>query len=434
VTYGHEKQKLPRVAWFSRFNREGKSPISSFAAYTSDTLLPIVHQGFEVDLYGKEDGEVNTQRIRHYLSALRHHKEDPYDLFFYNLDDSEESNFIRMHMGVMPGVTLFHDLLLKSEDPAPLTFSVWPELLKEFNFGSNAVSVKKYGQPDRGAFAFREIALSPISLFASPRLVGEARRLAKESLARIPNFMGTDKLYLPYPVTVPRHMQPVRDSNSAPRIGFFGAPSIENRAAKVCQAMRDIKGEFVWMLPSASLIQAKEMAHEYGLLNVTFVEDSSPLAWSRLVGGLDVAVHTYFSLYGTLGPCVQMSLATGVPTIVTSFAESEFLPNSVVFKVEPGHQEVNQIRATIQSILDLDRRELDVIGANCRAFAAENNSAEIVGRELCAVFSRARAILEPFYRRWSDVNSWGRSEVIAANLHDYDESLVGDTFKEMGWR
>ncbi len=434
MTYGHEKQKLPRVAWFSRFNREGRPTTSSFAAYVSDMLLPVVHQGFEVDLYGKEDGEVNSQRIRHYLSALRHHKENPYDLFFYNLDDSEESNFIRMHMGVVPGVTLFHDLLLKSEGPAPLTFSVWPELLKEFNLGLNSVSIKKYGQPDRGLFAFREVALSPISLFASPRLCNEARRLAKESLARIPNFMGSDKLYLPYPVSVPRHMRPVQDSNSAPRIGFFGAPSIENRAAKVCQALRDIKVELVWMLPSAALMQAKEMVQEYGLLNVTFVEESSPVGWSRLVGGLDVAVHTYFSLYGTVGPCVPISLAAGVPTIVTAFAESEFLPDSVVFKVEPGHQEVNQIKATIQSILDLDRRELDGIGSNGRAFAAENNSAEIVGRELCAVFSRAREILAPFYKRWSDVNTWGRSEVIAANLSDYEESLVGKIFNEMGWR
>jgi hypothetical protein len=429
-----EKQRLPRIAWFSRFNRDGAAASSSVSAYLTDVSLPIVQQGFEVDLYDREEGHLNNQKIRSYLSALRYHQEDPYSLFFYQLEDSSECNFIKMHMGILPGVTLFHDLLFQSEGPPPLTFSVWPELIKEFNLGLNKVSVKKYPQPDTGPFAYREVALAPISVYSSPRLCSEARRNGKESIARLPQFIGSDKIYLPHPVTVSRHINPVSSDSALPRIGFFGAPSIENRAAKVLQALRDIKAELVWMLPKTDVSRARELTQEYGLLNVSFIEDDSPTGWSKLVPSLDIAIHTFFSMYGSVGPSLPISLAAGVPSVISDYAENDAIPDSVVFKVEPGFQEVLGIRETIQNILELSPVELDVIGANSRNYALENNSVEIVGRELSKVFARAIPALKGFYDRWAEVNRWGRSEVVAANFADYDTSLVGNIFAEMGWR
>jgi hypothetical protein len=139
-------------------------------------------------------------------------------------------------------------------------------------------------------------------------------------------------------------------------------------------------------------------------------------------------------MYGSVGPSLPISLAAGVPSVISDYAENDAIPDSVVFKVEPGFQEVLGIRETIQNILELSPVELDVIGANSRNYALENNSVEIVGRELSKVFARAIPALKGFYDRWAEVNRWGRSEVVAANFEDYDTSLVGNIFAEMGWR
>lgn len=422
-----------KIAWFSRFNTDKNPKSNSTSAYFSDVLIPILQNEFEIDLYGKEEGRLNDQRIRHFLSAIRHHSESPYDLFFYQLEDTSEANFIRMHLGAFPGVTLFHDVLFKSEGPPPLTFGVWPELLHAFNHGLCKVDIEKYGQPDRGPVAYRELSLSPFSLFSSSRLCGEARRLVPESLGRIPSTLGENKLYLPTPVHISKESSRVTRLDSTFRIGFAGSPGFENRAIKVLEAMREVPGELIWLLKQSEIPRAKELATDAGITRVTFLEGESPDSWSRIIPTLDVGIHTFFSVYGTPGPYLPITLSAGVPAIVTDFGEGELLPDEVALKIEPGHSEVLSLRENLITLSKLSEENRKVIGSAAREYAIENYSAPIVARELCHVLNRAASELKGFYSRWQEVGSWGRSQVISTNLHSYESSVVEPTFKEYGW-
>lgn len=422
-----------KVAWFSRFNTDKNPKSDSTSAYFSDVLIPILQNEFEIDLYGKEEGRLNDQRIRHFLSAIRHHRESPYDLFFYQLEDTSEANFIRMHLGAFPGLTLFHDVLFKSEGPPPLTFGIWPELLHAFNHGNCSVEIEKYGQPDRGPVAYRELSMSPFSIFSSSRLCGDARRLIPEVFGRIPSTLGENRLYLPTPVHILKESSRITRLDSAYRIGFVGSPGFENRSIKVLEAMREVPGELIWLLNKSEIPRAKELAADAGVSRVTYLEGDSPDSWSRIIPTLDVGIHTFFSVYGTPGPYLPITLASGVPAIVTDFGEGELLPDEVAFKVEPGHREVLSLRENLIALSNLSELEKQAIGTAAKEYAIENYSAPIVARELCHVFNRVAEELKSFYSRWQEVGNWGRKEVISANLQNYEPSLVEPTFKEFGW-
>lgn len=429
-----EKQRLPRIAWFSRFNQDALPPSASSSAYFSDVVLPIVHSAFEVDLFGKEEGRLNDQKILHYVTAGSRHKENPYDLFFYQLEDSQECDFIKIHLGLIPGVTLFHDIVWSTDVPPPLTFSVWREFLKAFNLGDNSVEIEKRKQPDFVAKPLREILLSPVSLYTSPRKCSWARTHAETCLARIPEFLGSDKIYLPYPVTVSRHINPVPSGDRQPRVGIYGSPTVESRIEKILQSLRDFSIELVWLTSEREVLRAKRLATEYGLTNVKIIPEDSLNAWGKILPSLDFTFLPYFGEKGGLGPKIALSLAAGVPTIVSDTDENTYLPDSVVFKVTPGDQEVLAFREYLKSLLDLSPRDLDILKANFRSYALENHAAEIVGRELCAVFTRAVTELKSLKSRWQEVTKKARADVVERNLADYDQSLVGSTFDEMGWR
>jgi len=429
-----EKQRLPRIAWFSRFNQDGKVATNSASAYCSEVLLPIVHRAFEVDLFGKDEGHFNDQRILHYATAGTRHKDNPYDLFFYQLEDSLECDFIKIHLGLIPGVTLFHDIAWSTDAPAPITFSVWREFLASFNLGDNSVAIPKYKQPDSGVSPLREILLSPISLYSSPSKCAWSRTYAKTSLARIPEFIGSDKIYLPYPVTVSRHINPVPSGKKQPRVGIYGEATTESRIEKILQALREFSVELVWLTPEIYVTKAERLLAEYGLRNTKIIPEDSLDSWVKMLPSFDVAFLPYHGEKGGLGPKIPMSLAAGVPTIVSDTEENRYLPESVVFKVSPGDQEVLGFKEYLHNLLALAPRDLDILKASFRGYALENHAAEIIGRELCAVFTRAILDLAGLKKRWQEVISKARADVIENNLQDYDESLVGPIFDEMGWR
>ena len=422
-----------RIAWFSIYNRDKAEKGASTSAYFSDVLLPKLHPNFDIDLYGYEEGRLNDQRIRHFLSASRYHLEEPYDLFFYQYEDSQAADFIRMQIGLMPGLTLFHDLLLKSECPPPLTFSVWPELVENFNKGINNVPIKS-PQPDRGPFAYREVSLAPVSLYSSQRLCGEARRHVSESLGRIPLALGATKIYLAHPVEMKLSLQQSEIQNDDIfRIGFVGHPGFENRAHKVLQALRNVDGELYWLLEKKDEAQALELLKEFSISKYKLFFGESPVAWQSIVNSLDVALHPLFSAYGTPRAYLAISLANGVPSIVTDFGDGEFLPDDIVFKITPGHQEVAFLRENIEAIRGLDSAKRHTLSEAAFRYAKENFSSDIIAAELGRIFEKITPEFKKIYSRWSELYSWARAEVVNENVAAYDQALIEPTFREFNW-
>ncbi|MDZ4785914.1 MAG: hypothetical protein SGJ02_07540 [bacterium] len=423
-----------RVAWFSPLNFDGKVRSSSTSAYFTDLVSNKLKTSFEIDFYTDADGEYQGTPTLNYLSFYQHHRKNPYSIVFYQFEDSKAANFVRMHLGLIPGITLFHDLLIKEEMPPPLTFSAWPEILKGFNQNSLTFP-KKYPQPDRGPFAYREVSLSPVSLFTSQRLCGEAKRL-------VPDFIGSNeyqgqlsKLYLPMPTSDNVQLSMRDKSKDVLEIVFAGDVGVEHRAHKVLLALREVSIDYrlKWLVSNKDISRAKELCSEFAVLNVEILVEKSPKKWSELVAKSDLALHTLFSVYGTPGPYLQISLMAGTPSVVTDFAEGEYIPNDVVFKIEPGNQEAQQLSKTIESFYFLKLDEREAISKNARRYALENYASNVTAENLKDIFLREAPFFSNIYRHWQDIEMFGRQEVLAANFEIFDQKYLHDAFKELGF-
>ncbi len=428
----------PRIAWFSPLNLTKKS--DSIAAYTSELVLPFLLQDFSIDLYtdqnipgsARDSGQQSYQgcNLYHYLSCYKQHVKDPYDLIFYQYEDTKLANFVRLHLGLIPGITLFHDLLIRQELPAPLTFSPWPDILTLFK-NPQYDWPARYPQPDRGPFAYREVALSPISLYSAPRLCGEARRHLPEPIGQAQSWLYPKMLYMPLPVA----NQPGAPSKKSELkiVAYCGSTAIEHRAHKVLSALREIKGlKLNWLIDQEEELQAIQLLSHHGVKDYQLYFGRNPEHWSKIVKEAGIALHTLFSVYGSLGPYLPISMLQEALVLVTDFAEGEALSDSVVFKIEPGEKETQKILATINTILDLSSGEQQLIRATAKAYALENHNAELVSSELRRIFHASIPFFKKFWRRWNEIEGSARNEIIKANTEAGDVSLIM-TFVELGW-
>ncbi|NDC39127.1 MAG: hypothetical protein EBZ48_13955, partial [Proteobacteria bacterium] len=123
--------KKLRIAWFSPLPG-GSTPIGSKSAYASEKLLPLLRASFDLELFHDEFRPYQDYPTHHYLSAFERHAAAPFDLFFYQLEDLPSSAFARAHLGLIPGVVWFHDLLFTTKCPEGLLHSSWEVALQKF--------------------------------------------------------------------------------------------------------------------------------------------------------------------------------------------------------------------------------------------------------------------------------------------------------------
>src|SRR5690606_23982396 len=102
------------------------------SAYFTSLVLPELENSFEIELFDSEEREVLGRRTKHFLKAAAIHAVSPFDLFFYQLENAKEAHFVRFHLGLQPGVVLFHDLFLSDEGPEPLLESHWRAVLAKY--------------------------------------------------------------------------------------------------------------------------------------------------------------------------------------------------------------------------------------------------------------------------------------------------------------
>ena len=82
-----------RVAWFAPLKDQ-----ESLGAYTTRILLPHLKNKCDITLFDLESGEFLGQHVKNFLSAFREHREQPFDLFFYQLEDRRSAYFVRTHL------------------------------------------------------------------------------------------------------------------------------------------------------------------------------------------------------------------------------------------------------------------------------------------------------------------------------------------------
>lgn len=382
-----------RVAWFSPLNLSARSTSASVSAYASDLLLPELTKSLDIEIFHNSFDTGTEYQSYHYLSAYRRHRDNPFDVFFYQVEDQKSSNFIRVHMGLMPGMVWFHDLIFSSFGPEPILNSPWSLVVENFK-GANIWPEHSDELPQFGPLGFREAAWAVQALFSNPVAHSEYRRSIHKKL--VASTTETPSACLALPVLVESEVRPKNYSQL--QIAFCGSPRIEQRAHKLLQALQDFPGaKLDWMLDQSELPQAQDLLREFNFEGCDFKLGRTPAAWRELVKKANIAFHCHFSVYGQADPYLAISMASGLASIVSDFGASDYLPDNLVFKVISGDSEAIQIQ---QILTALNQSKVLVNPEAIRNFIAQRHSVKTIAAELLSCFTAAAQQQRLFRLNW----------------------------------
>lgn len=395
---------LPRIAWFSPLHRPGEDN-ASIAAYCSGHLVPLLRESFNIDLYTRGFGDYELGPTHQYLSAFERDRSQPYDILFYQVDDSIYTRFLRVHMGQMPGMVWFHDIVFTTFGPEPILNSPWQAAVSGFHSKQPEWPERGEEIPQVGPYGFRESAYAAQCLFSNPTGLAEFRRNVKTSL--------TQQL-VPAPACLPMPVDPRLEKTSAGftgTIAFAGPPRIEQRIHKILEALRGLEGDykFIWLLDSTEKAAAEELLREFGISQATLIIGRSPKRWAEIAAGADIAVHTLFSVYGQPDPYLAQSLVLGLPCIVSRFGATEYLPDALVFKVQAGNTEATEMQYILRAIFSargFDRAQ------RVREFALQRHSRNRIAEELKAYWLNSLATQRAFRQAWKQYEAQAANDLL----------------------
>jgi hypothetical protein len=332
----------------------------------------------------------------------------------------------------MPGVVWFHDYFLSDFGPEPILNSAWRETVAKFKDCTRVWSPHEQKHIPHGPEALREASGAAVKIFSSERDHGEYRRTAQLSI--IPPSARSH--YLPLPV------EPINARVSTPqellKIAFCGAPRIECRARTLLEAVTKYEGPFelTWLVGDNEENEARELLLEFNLPTVTILTGRNPVRWGEVVSGSSVAVHTLFSVFGQLGPYLNISMMHGVPSVVCNFGQGELLPSSLVLKISCGSEAGPELVGILQRLAGQD---LSSLRRRIAEYGAEMFHADVIANELITVFDHARPSLQSVVGRWRQFEQSARTQLFAeaaalARPDFIDSDPLAGAFAELGWR
>lgn len=395
-----------RIAWFTDIS-VGRP--ESLSTYCSRLMVPELSKVHSIEVFsdqanlvtsGASSSKIFGVPLLHYLKAYMRHREAPFDLFFYQLEDSPACRFIRGHIGLMPGVVWVHDLFCNDLGPEACHTSPWERTIKQFMDSTVEFADRAEAPHQLWPRAFRETSLCPVVLFSSDWASHEFKRMVSNRLEAIDGTHCT--ALLPVPVVTSGVSAIQHDARL--EIATVSVPGIEGRSHKVLPILRDLSGEWhlTWLVDEAQRVPAQELLNEFGIVEsrVELVSPRSLEAWATIVANSDVALHLHTSPFGHLAPFIQISLATGCPVISARAAQGDDFPNDVVFKVIPGiHEaaELQEILCVLQKATAVRRREYGAAGA---AYVRDNFSLAHVASALSSTLINSAPYVSHVMNRW----------------------------------
>ncbi|MEY4701695.1 MAG: hypothetical protein RL326_1882 [Pseudomonadota bacterium] len=426
-----------RVAWFTD---TGSSGIETVSAYTSALLLPELARYHDVEVFTDTTAASNFGlQSSHYLTAHRKHQRAPFDIFFYQLEDSKTCRFVRGHIGLVPGVTWLHDLFYNDLGPEAFHTSPWETSIAQYHDPSVAFYDRAKAPHQLWPRAYRETSLSPVVLFSSPWARNEYRRMVS---ARVEGLSGEHPAeVLPIPVSVETGAR--SRTEDVLRIASASVTGIEGRMHKVLPALRGLSMPWAlaWMVAPEEAPAARELVEEFGVSSsVRIVAGRTAETWRSILAESDVALHLHASVFGRLAPFAQISLSMGVPTVVSFAAQGEDFPESAVLHVVPGSHEGRQIREIAEAIA---RRGSVVCGANGRRFALAANDPSKIAETVASLLTEWAPHVAYVMDRWERLRQRGQRALLdeVRVLVDKDDQssmnpfrrVLSDPLRELGW-
>lgn len=434
-----------KIAWFSIIPGSSSFAATSKSAYLTKQLVPLLRERsgkkIEIDLYSGKAVPEGEFAAEHYLTALRHHADNPYDLWFYQIEDHSESIFSRLHAGMMPGVVLFHDYLLQT--PAPLILAMLDE---------------RYDEPQ----AYREVDQAVVPVFTNPWAhreylsyrertkvaeVGHASVSPENSVNRSAEIRDAHQLSftLPYPVgnvdgVVGSGRSDTQDlSADALTVGIVGSAQTEDRvyrlfhaALRYRQRVRNQNIRIIWMTQDreAALRLFSEFCGgniQGGGLKPSDLEIVSPMCaenWEQIVKLSHILCHLRVSAYGALGPYIHASMCSGKPTVVMRYGEGDYYGEQSLIHIRTGETEVSQLEEVLSAFGELIAKgRIDQFAQGNFDLQRQHHPLQVAA-ELMEIFRVARPAIEVRMEKFE--RQLGQ-EVI--NL----EADLEESWLELGW-
>jgi hypothetical protein len=464
-------EKKLRVAWFSPLTTRSTSP----AAYVSHVLLPLLKKRCEIELFHDSFDLHPDFPTFHYLTAWDRHRQNPYDIFFYHLEDHRRTAFARIHLALKPGLVWFHDLLLTDDGPEPILNSAWERVVEKFQVATTP-------WPERGEefkrprpHAVREVGVGGIPLFSSEKDLKEYHLLAARSgrgkglafthpYSEILQTSSAEPLgfFVPYPVATDsvEFSSPIGTVTSRPfTLGLSAAPGIEARVPAILEGLKRLSPQgrpvqLVWLVEDAKeQALAEGMLKDFGVEGLCVWGDPraakepatresaqfgrGPAEWSRVLPCLDAALHLHFSVFGQPGPALALSMMHGLPCLVSDFGGSDFLPEDAVIKIRAGAGEAQEIAGVVER---LRSGAVLVDRARVSAVALERHAAEQIAEELFTAMQLSLPVVKQLQARWDRLEGEASRALLeevaprARSWFDNERDLVLKTpFSEFGW-
>lgn len=394
------KSEKLRVAWFTHIAKPGEA-IASLSQYCSDLLLPHLRSQFDIEVFsGLYSGEYHGIPRHHYLTAYQRHREQPFDVFFYQLEDGVIGRFIRTQIGITPGVTWMHDLYLSDLGAEATHVTPWEQTLAKYFDSSQPFGDRKNPPHQLRPRAFRETALSPMVLTSSQWGKREFSRWVHERLEYVPGAHRCE--YVPLPVS-PQPQSKGSPDKSMLSVLAIGGTDIAGRAHKFLPALASlsIPWHLSWVVHPLNVPPARVLLEEFGVQErVTVIGGATPHEWTTLVSKSDIALHIHDTPYQHIGPYVQLSMAAGCPVMVLRSASAEELPSDAIFSIVPGIHETAQMTGVFEAVMCNRDKGLGDAG---RRFIAQECDVQATAERLATCIREAAPALVDVMRRWSEM-------------------------------
>ncbi len=412
-----------RIAWFSA-HTAGKS--FSKGAYATDTLLPLLKRHFEIDLYCEKAGcKLGGSESRNFLTANINDKQKPYDFFIYNFENKKFADFIRIHLGLMPGICWFHDFNLFDDGPEPILNSPWKRMAELFIDPSKPdfcwPTYKDLFIPSRPA-AVRESGISFFNLFSNERDLAQYRSI--DSLRINPEDKGS---FIPLPVD-----SKYFDSESGASevsVAVCSSPSVDSHIHNLLFALKNIKSaKLNWMLEDSEKEKAEELIREFGLTNVKFHTGKTAETWSGILKESRFAAHFLYSFYDQLQPWLAISMAHDKECLVLDFGEIEYLPDNAVYKINCGQMESLEISNVLTNKLQSSNI--------AKQYAAEKYVADEIAAQFEIYLKAIHSKYQHLKSNWHSLQKTAKNKLIQQGMPQIEEKNLEyfrEIYSEIGW-
>jgi hypothetical protein len=189
-----------RIAWFTPLARTNEEVVT-ISQYCTDLLLPLLQDEFEIEVFSNLSPGAHLGVPRYNtLNAYQRHRDNPFDIYFYQVEDGPLGRVVRTQVGTMPGITWMHDTFLADPGAEGIHTSPWERSVQQMLDLSlpflERGELPLQPQPQ----GYRETSVSPIVLYNSAWAEGTLHRFLSGRYEYASCGHRTDTL--PVPVAV----------------------------------------------------------------------------------------------------------------------------------------------------------------------------------------------------------------------------------------